>query len=67
MTPRDVRRQRLAMQVHTLGPRPMLEAKQEIGAGAELDSVLPLYAGVNVDLTHTIGADRFPPSVWRVI
>jgi len=65
MTPRDVLRQRLAMQVHALGPRPMLEAMQEVDAGADIDSVLSRYAGIDGDFVKAIGADSFPPSIWR--
>ena len=60
------RRQRLARHLHALGPRAMLEALQEVGAGADLDIVLSRYARLPREVVRRLGGDRWPPTLWLV-
>jgi hypothetical protein len=61
-----VRRQRLAEQVHELGPAPMLHLLEEIARGADLDERLERYAGLPADFIRVLGGDRFAPNVTVV-
>jgi hypothetical protein len=59
----DSRLQRLAAQIHTLGPRPLYELLRELNAGAELGPTLERYARL-APLTEFIAAndgDDFRP------
>jgi hypothetical protein len=61
----DLRRRRLAEQLHHLGPRPLLEILIEVAGGADLDTTLERYAAINPEILRAVGGDQFPPSIWR--
>ena len=52
--------------LHSLGPRPVLEALIEIAAGGELDTVLADYARLDREVVVALGGDLFPPSIFAV-
>ena len=56
----DLKRQRQVARLHSLGPRPVLEALIEVAAGAELDIVLADYARLDLEVVIALGGDRFP-------
>ena len=62
----DLKRQRQVTRLHSLGPRPVLEALIEVAAGAELDTVLADYARLNLAVVTALGGDKFPPSIFAV-
>jgi hypothetical protein len=53
-----------------LGPRPLAEFLDEIGAQhlirTEIESTLRRYSRLNIDTVRAVGAERFPPTVWSV-
>ena len=57
----DLKRQRQVARLHSLGPRPVLEALIEVAAGVELDTVLADYARLDLEVVVALGGDRFPP------
>jgi len=59
----DPRLQRLAAQIHTLGPRPLYELLRELDAGAELRPTLERYARLAplADFIAANGGDDFKP------
>jgi hypothetical protein len=59
----DPRLQRLAVQIHTLGPRPLYELLREIDAGAELGPTLERYARLAplAEFIAAHGGDDFRP------
>lgn len=58
---RDPRRQRLAAHLHRCGPRPVLEALQEVANGRPLDDVLADFGGLDSEVCRAVGGHRFPP------
>ncbi len=62
----DLKRQRQAAHLLSLGPRPVLEALIEVAAGAELDTVLADYARLDREVVIALGGDKFPPSIFAV-
>src|SRR5262245_59547827 len=62
-----VRFQRLAAQLHALGPRPTYELLKEIAAGAPLLERLETYAGLDPNIVRSLGADRMSPLPFTII
>ncbi len=58
----DLKRQRQVARLHSLGPRPVLEALVEVEAGADLDSVLADFARLDPETVRQLGGDQFPPA-----
>ena len=58
----DLRRQRAAEHLYSLGPRPVLEALVEVEAGAELDRVLADFARLDPETVRQLAGDQFPPA-----
>ncbi len=56
------RRQRAAEHLHSLGPRPVLEALAEVETGADLDRVLADFAQLDPETVRQIGGDKFWPA-----
>jgi hypothetical protein len=56
-----VRFQRLAAQLHALGPRPTYELLREIAAGAPVLERLERCARLYPNIVRVLGADRMPP------
>lgn len=63
----DRHRQRLAIHLHSLGPRAVLEALLELERGTGLDVVLADYGRLDASLVHALGADRMPPTPLLLI
>ena len=64
----NCRRQRQAVHLHNLGPRPILEALAEVALGADLDDVLERYSALDPDVMRKLAADRFwRPPLRRVV
>ena len=64
----NCRRQRQAVHLHDLGPRPVLEALAEVALGTDLDDVLDRYSGLDRDVVRELAADRFwRPPLRRVV
>lgn len=59
----DPRLQRLAAQIHTLGPRPFYELLRELDTGAELAPTLERYARLAAlaEFIAANGGDDFRP------
>ena len=55
------RRQRAAEHLHSLGPRPVLEALAEVDAGADLDHVLADFERIDAKMVTELGGDKFWP------
>ncbi len=53
--------EKLAAHLHSLGPRPILEALREVADGADLDDVLADYSQLDSGVVHALGGDKFPP------
>ena len=62
----DLKRQRQVARLHSLGPRPVLEALVEVEAGADLDRVLADYTRLDLEVVIALGGDKFPPSIFAV-
>ena len=62
----NLKRQRQVVRLHSLGPRPVLEALIEVAAGVELDIVLADYARLDPEVVTALGGDKFPPSIFAV-
>ena len=62
------RLQRLAAQIHSLGPRPFYELLRELDEGAELHPTLERYARLAplAEFIASHGGDQFPPAL-RVV
>jgi hypothetical protein len=58
--PRNVRRQRLSLHLHSCGPRPVLEALLDVAAGRDLDETLEDFARVPVETYRAVGASPLP-------
>jgi hypothetical protein len=62
---RDVRFERRVTQVHTLGPRVLVELFRELGATTfrmtEIEAAVARYAAIDPDHLTALGGDRFPP------
>ncbi len=56
----DLKQQHQVGHLHSLGPRPVLEALKEVAAGGELDTVLADYAQLDLEVVVTLGGNRFP-------
>lgn len=67
MTGPDPRRQHLASHLHRCGPRPVLEALQEVARGRPLDDVLADYSRLDPEVCRVLGADLFPPRAMEVV
>lgn len=57
----DLKQQHQVGHLHSLGPRPVLEALKEVAAGGELDTVLADYAQLDLEVVVALGGNRFPP------
>ena len=58
----ELRRPRAARHLHSLGPRPLLEALRQVEAGGSLDDVLRQYQRLDPATVRAIGADQWPAS-----
>ena len=56
----QLRRQRAASHLHRLGPRPLLEALNQVEAGGSVDDVLREYQRLDPTTVRAIGAHDFP-------
>jgi hypothetical protein len=62
-----LRLQRQAVALHRLGPRPLAEFIDEIIARhPELQARLDIYVRLTPERLSAVGADRFPPAVFKV-
>ncbi len=61
------RRQRAAEHLHSLGPRPVLEALAEVEAGAGLDCVLADFERIDAEMVAELGGDKFWPAPLREV
>ncbi len=61
------RRQRAAEHLHSLGPRPVLEALAEVDAGADLDHVLADFERIDAEIVAGLGGDKFWPAPLREV
>ncbi|MCH7888331.1 MAG: hypothetical protein IIA00_03530 [Proteobacteria bacterium] len=59
---RNLRLRRAAEHLHTLGPRPVLEALIEVADGHDLDRVLADFARLDPEVVSALGGDRMPPT-----
>lgn len=57
----DPRRQHLARHLHRLGPRPVLEAMQEVERGRPLDLVLDEFGRLSPEIVRSVRGTEFPP------
>ena len=62
----NLRRQRQAAHLHSLGPRPGLEALIEVADGGDLDTVLADYERLDLEVVMELGGDKFPPNIFAV-
>ena len=62
----DLKRQRQVARLHSLGPRPVLEALVEVEAGVDLDRVLAAYARLDLEVVIALGGDKFPSNIFAV-
>ena len=56
----ELRQQRAASHLHSLGPRPLLEALRQVADGGSIDVVLSEYQRLDPATVRAIGADDFP-------
>ena len=61
-----IRLQRLAAQLHALGPRATYEFLRELMAGADLFSRLEAYARLDPDTVWALGGDVLPTD-WLLV
>ncbi len=61
------RRQRAAEHLHSLGPRPVLEALAEVETGADLDRVLADFAQLEPETVRQLDGDGFWPAPLREV
>jgi hypothetical protein len=58
-----MRRQRLVLHLHRLGPSPLFHFLAEIDQGASIQDSLETYGRLPVEFVRAIGGDRFAPIV----
>ena len=61
------RRQRAAEHLHSLDPRPVLEALAEVEAGADLDQLLADFERIDLETVRQLGGDSFWPTLLREV
>jgi hypothetical protein len=58
-----MRRQRLVLHLHRLGPSPQFHFLAEIERGASIQDALETYGRLPVEFVRALGGDRFAPIV----
>ena len=56
-----LRRQRLVMHLHRLGPSPLGHFLREVECGASIPDHLECYSRIDPDFIAALGGDRFAP------
>lgn len=59
----QMRRQRVVLHLHRLGPSPQFHFLAEIERGASIQDTLETYGRLPVEFVRALGGDRFAPIV----
>ena len=68
----DLRRDRLVLRLHRLGPKPVSEYLKELvgnddGLQADALFLLEKYSALDPGIVHALGGDTFPPAIFPVV